>query len=75
MRLKLEIIMCGIVASMIGTYYMYFIDQERDVLRFICGEMIIALPIAIGLIILFLELDVRDKRKEKRNEKTIRNTK
>ena len=67
--------MCGIVASMIGTYYMYFIDKERDVLRFVFGEMIIAMPIAIGLILLFLELDARDKRKEKLNEKTIRNTK
>ena len=69
MRKILEMILCILTSALTSIWIMTYVLKETEVVRFIAGEILIALLIYIILILLFSVAEAREERRRKQNEK------
>lgn len=71
MRRKLEIILCYVVSVLVSIYFMLYVIQEKELLRFVFGTFLIAFCVFAFLLFIFEIVITREKRKDKKNKKSI----
>lgn len=71
MREKLEISLCYVTSVLVSIYFMLYVMQEKELLRFVFGTFLIALCVFAFLMWIFEIVKVREKRKNKKKAKSI----
>lgn len=66
MREKLELVLSYVCSVLVSIYFMLYIMQEKELLRFVFGTFLIALCVFAFLMWLFELVRVREERKKKK---------
>lgn len=66
MREKLELVLSYVCSVLVSIYFMLYVIQESELLRFVFGTFLIALGLFAFLIWLFELVRVREERKKKK---------
>lgn len=66
MREKLELFLCYVTSVLSSIFFMLYVMQERELLRFVFGTFLIALCVFGFLMWLFKLVKVKEERKKKK---------